>query len=34
MTAPDFPPLSLGFDAIATGLGGLDTLLNGVIGTG
>lgn len=34
MTEPALPELSIGFDAIATGLGGFDTLLNGLIGTG
>ena len=34
MTAADLPPVSIGLDAIATGFGGLDTLLNGLIGAG
>jgi hypothetical protein len=32
MTGPDLPPLSLGFDAIATGLGGIDTFLTNAFG--
>jgi hypothetical protein len=34
MTAAELPPVSIGLDAIATGFGGLDTLLNGLIGAG
>jgi hypothetical protein len=34
MTAPDLPPVSIGLDAIATGFGGLDTLLTDLIGAG
>lgn len=34
MTAADLPPLSIGFDAIATGFGGLDTFLTDMFPAG
>ncbi len=34
MTAPDLPPVSIGLDAIATGFGGLDTLVTDLFGAG
>lgn len=34
LTAAELPPVSIGLDAIATGFGGLDTLLNSLIGAG
>jgi hypothetical protein len=34
MTAVDLPPVSIGLDAIATGFGGLDDLLNSWLGVG